>query len=310
MNKYEYSYHDHFFIFYIVLGSTLLLLNLQAMLVIQRSKCLWILSGYRLIFFGCAADAVNCAVQIVAVVVTLRTPVIHPTTNMFLGALNHGSYSAGCPIILALSVNRLVAVVFPKKMNLMFDRKKTRQILILCWLFGVFTCALCLSGEIRMLWDPCVPKFYYTNESSFVAIFTRTLDLYFGEFVCIASFIIYLTIIVVLLCDRQRIHSVRVELPLLFHSFQVFAISGISLYLWFYSLSDSIHYRHAINSFVIFRFGVAPVSLIITNRTYRRKMFACKHYLLGTTNTVECWAVQPQTNVQGRKKCQSYVTNF
>ncbi|VDM64920.1 unnamed protein product [Angiostrongylus costaricensis] len=79
MVKYENPFHDHFFVFYIFFGSILLVLNLQTMLVIRRSKCLWALSAYRLIFFSSAADAVNCGAQVAAVAITFRTPVIHPT---------------------------------------------------------------------------------------------------------------------------------------------------------------------------------------------------------------------------------------
>ncbi|KAJ1349320.1 hypothetical protein KIN20_004818 [Parelaphostrongylus tenuis] len=56
-------------------------MNLNMMLVIQRSQSLWILSAYRLIFFGTASDAVNCGVQITAVALTLKTAGIHPLLN-------------------------------------------------------------------------------------------------------------------------------------------------------------------------------------------------------------------------------------
>uniref|UniRef100_A0A0K0D9W2 7TM_GPCR_Srx domain-containing protein n=1 Tax=Angiostrongylus cantonensis TaxID=6313 RepID=A0A0K0D9W2_ANGCA len=125
MDEYEYLFHYYFFIFYIFLGSTLLLLNLQMMLVIRRSKLLWIHSAYRLIFFGSAADTVNCGVQVAAVAATLRTPVIHPTTNMLLGAAFQASYAVEYPIMLILSVNRFIAVILPKKMDFVFDYRKT-----------------------------------------------------------------------------------------------------------------------------------------------------------------------------------------
>ncbi|VDM55744.1 unnamed protein product [Angiostrongylus costaricensis] len=163
MVNYENPFHEHFFAFYIFFGSILLVLNLQTMLVIRRSKCLWALSAYRLIFFSSAADAVNCGVQVAAVAITLRTPVIHPTLNSFLGALLVTSYAMGYPTVFALAFNRFIAVVFPKKMDLIFDKKKTTGILILCSLFGAFTGALCLSGEIRSMWDPYIPRFYFTS---------------------------------------------------------------------------------------------------------------------------------------------------
>ncbi|VDM64744.1 unnamed protein product [Angiostrongylus costaricensis] len=207
MVKCENPFHDHFFVFYIFFGSILLVLNLQTMLVIRRSKCLWAHSAYRLIFFSSAADAVNCGVQVAAVAITLRTPVIHPTLNsllgalfhtsyamgyptifvlafnrfiavvfpkkmdlvfdkkktMLLGALFHTSYAMGYPTIFVLAFNRFIAVVFPKKMDLVFDKKKTMIILILCCVFGAFTGALCPSGEIRSMWDPYIPKFYFTK---------------------------------------------------------------------------------------------------------------------------------------------------
>ncbi|VDM64961.1 unnamed protein product [Angiostrongylus costaricensis] len=86
------------------------------------------------------------------------------------------------------------------------------------------------------------------DESSFTAEFLRAMNLYYGEFVYITSFIIYLIIVVFLLCNRQLIGSVRVELPLLLHSFQIFTLSGILLYLWFYPASDSALYNHIINA--------------------------------------------------------------
>ncbi|VDM64504.1 unnamed protein product [Angiostrongylus costaricensis] len=201
MVDYENPFHYNFFAFYIFFGCILLVLNLQTMLVIRRSKCLWALSAYRLIFFSSAADAVNCGAQVAAVAITIRTPVIHPTLNSFLGALFQTSYAMEYPTILILASNRFIAVVFPKKMDHVFDKKKTMIILILCCLFGAFNGALCLSGEIRSIWDPYIPKFYFTNESSFTANFLRAMDLYYGEFVYITSFIIYLIIIVFLLCN-------------------------------------------------------------------------------------------------------------
>ncbi|KAJ1362221.1 hypothetical protein KIN20_021706, partial [Parelaphostrongylus tenuis] len=35
--------------------------------------------------------------------------------------------------------------------------------LISCFLFGVFNGGVCLCGEIRLLWDPYTPTFYYTR---------------------------------------------------------------------------------------------------------------------------------------------------
>ncbi|KAJ1361280.1 hypothetical protein KIN20_020496 [Parelaphostrongylus tenuis] len=125
MNKCDYPFHDHFFVFYIIMGSTLLLLNLQIVLVIPQSKCLWKLSGYRIIFLSSAADAVNCATQLASVALTFHATDIHPTTDMFLGAVFQASVAAECLAMLVLSANRLVAVIFPKKMDLIFDRKKT-----------------------------------------------------------------------------------------------------------------------------------------------------------------------------------------
>ncbi|VDM64665.1 unnamed protein product [Angiostrongylus costaricensis] len=201
MVNYENPFHYNFFVFYIIFGSILLVLNLQTMLVTRRSKCLWALSAYRLIFFSSAADAVNCGAQVAAVAITLRTPVIHPTLSSLLGALSVTSYAMEYPTIFVLAFNRFIAVVFPKKMDLIFDEKKTMIILILCCLFGAFTGALCLSGEIRLMWDPYNSKFYFTNESSFTANFLRAMNLYYGEFVYITSFIIYLIIVVFLLCN-------------------------------------------------------------------------------------------------------------
>ncbi|VDM64737.1 unnamed protein product [Angiostrongylus costaricensis] len=201
MVDYENPFHYNFFPFYIFFGCILLVLNLQTMLVIRRSKCLWALSAYRLIFFSSAADAVNCGTQVATVAIALRTPVIHPILNSLLGALLVTSYAMGYPTIFVLAFNRFIAVVFPKKMDLVFDKKKTMIILILCSLFGAFTGALCLSGEIRSMWDPYIPKFYFTNESSFTAEFLRAMTLYYGEFVYITSFIVYLIIVVFLLCN-------------------------------------------------------------------------------------------------------------
>ncbi|VDM55568.1 unnamed protein product [Angiostrongylus costaricensis] len=163
MVEYENTFHYNFFAFYIFFGCILLVLNLQTMLVIRRSKCLWAHSAYRLIFFSSAADAVNCGVQVAAVAITLRTPVIHPTLNSLLGALSVTSYAMEYPTIFVLAFNRFIAVVFPKKMDLIFDKKKTMIILVLCCLFGAFTGALCLSGEIRSMWDPYNLKFYFTK---------------------------------------------------------------------------------------------------------------------------------------------------
>ncbi|VDM55664.1 unnamed protein product [Angiostrongylus costaricensis] len=163
MVNYESQFHDSFFAFCILLGSILLVLNLQTMLVIRRFKCLWALSAYRLIFFSSAADALNCGVQVAVVAITLRTPVIHPTLNSLLSAVLITSYAMGYPTIFVLAFNRFIAVVFPKKMDLVFDEKKTMGILILCFFFGAFNGALCLSGEIRSMWDPYIPKFYFTS---------------------------------------------------------------------------------------------------------------------------------------------------
>ncbi|VDM63511.1 unnamed protein product [Angiostrongylus costaricensis] len=163
MVNYENPFHYNFFAFYIFFGTILLVLNLQTMLVIRRSKRLWALSAYRLIFFSSAADAVNCGAQVAAVAITIRTPVIHPTLNSFLGAIFTMSYAMRCPTVFFLAFNRFIAVVFPKKMDLIFDKKKTMIILILCSLFGAFTGALCLSGEIRSMWNPYIPKFYFTS---------------------------------------------------------------------------------------------------------------------------------------------------
>ncbi|KAJ1368053.1 hypothetical protein KIN20_029108 [Parelaphostrongylus tenuis] len=246
MNTYSYPFHDQFFIFGIVMGSTLLLLNLQMMLVIRQSKSLWILSVYRLIFFGSAADVVNCGAQIAALAVTLRTPAIDPRTNF--------------------------------------------TAIFLCCFFGAVNSAFCLSGELNMLWNPSVPTFYFTNESSFIAILARSTSFYFGEVVYSASFVVYLIIVLFLLSNRQLISSVPVELPLLPHSVQVFAFSTILLYLWFYPLSDSGHCNHIVNTLVLFRFGATPISLYMTNRTYRGQLSDCKRKFLGTTTV----AVQSQ----------------
>uniref|UniRef100_A0A0K0D9V9 7TM_GPCR_Srx domain-containing protein n=1 Tax=Angiostrongylus cantonensis TaxID=6313 RepID=A0A0K0D9V9_ANGCA len=208
MANYEYPFHDHFFVFYIFLGSILLVLNLQTMMVIRRSKSLRTLSAYRIIFFGSTADAVNCAVQVAVVAFTLRAPVIHPTLNSFMGALYQTMYAMEYPTILVLAFNRFIAVVFPKKMDFIFDEKKTMIILILCCLFGAFNGALCLSGEIRLLWDPSIPSLYYTNESSFTANFMRDMDFYFGEIMFTTSLIIYVIITVFLLCNVPTTHQI------------------------------------------------------------------------------------------------------
>ncbi|KAJ1368051.1 hypothetical protein KIN20_029104 [Parelaphostrongylus tenuis] len=199
MVNYIYPFHDHFFIAYILMGSTILLLNLQMMLVIRRSKSLWIHSAYRLIFFACAADTVNCGTQVAVVALTLRTPAIHPRTNMLLGTLFQASYVAEYPTILVLAVNRFIAVIFPTKMDLIFNRRKTTVTLLLCCLFSALNISLFVTGEVYGVWNPSVPKFYFSNRSSFIAILARSTSLYFGEFVYIASFVTYLIIVVFLL---------------------------------------------------------------------------------------------------------------
>uniref|UniRef100_A0A0K0D9W0 7TM_GPCR_Srx domain-containing protein n=1 Tax=Angiostrongylus cantonensis TaxID=6313 RepID=A0A0K0D9W0_ANGCA len=170
MANYEYPFHDHFFVFYIFLGSILLVLNLQTMMVIRRSKRLWVLSAYRLIFLSSAADGLNCGIQVALIAFTLRAPAVHPTLNSLLGAISLAAYAMEYPTILVLASNRFIAVVFPKKMDLIFDKRKTMIILILCCLFGAFNGALCLSGEIEYLWDPSIPTFYFTTATHQISL--------------------------------------------------------------------------------------------------------------------------------------------
>ncbi|KAJ1362223.1 hypothetical protein KIN20_021708 [Parelaphostrongylus tenuis] len=82
MGNYDYPYHDQFFIFYLLSGSILLVMNLNMMLVIHKAKSLKMLSAYRLILFGSAADAVSCGIQVIVVGATLRTPIFQVTLNM------------------------------------------------------------------------------------------------------------------------------------------------------------------------------------------------------------------------------------
>ncbi|KAK6732717.1 hypothetical protein RB195_016840 [Necator americanus] len=141
------------------------------------------------------ADAVNCICQVTVVVITLRSPVIDWTINLIIGAIFQAAYAVEYPLIFVLAVNRFVAVIFPYKMEILFSRKTSAVIMIACSIFGAFNCALCLSGKIQSLWDPMIPAFYFTNQTTFTAVFMRSMDLYLSEFIQISSLVTYIIII-------------------------------------------------------------------------------------------------------------------
>ncbi|KHJ76757.1 hypothetical protein OESDEN_23623 [Oesophagostomum dentatum] len=105
------------------------------------------------------------------------------------------------PLVFMLAINRFVAIVFPLKLEVWFDARRTYMLTGCCIIFGWFNCAICLSGAVELLWDPLFPTFYFTNQTNFVAVFMRSMDLYFSELVVCSSLFIYLIIVVYIVLE-------------------------------------------------------------------------------------------------------------
>ncbi|KHJ91821.1 hypothetical protein OESDEN_08301 [Oesophagostomum dentatum] len=106
-----------------------------------------------------------------------------------------------------LAMNRFVAIVFPLKLEVWLDTRRTYIIIGCCIIFGGFNCVICLSGAVQSLWDPLFPTFYFTNQTNFVAVFMRSVDLYFSELVVCSSLVIYLVIVAYLIL---KIHQTSI----------------------------------------------------------------------------------------------------
>ncbi|EYC07727.1 hypothetical protein Y032_0069g365 [Ancylostoma ceylanicum] len=286
---YSYPLHNHFFIVYIVVGSVLGIMNIQVVLVIRRHKSLWKLSAYRFLLFASAVDAANCAAQVTVVALTFRTPDIDYTINLILGAIFQTTYAMEYPVIFVLAINRFTAVIMPHKLDRLFTMNITLVLIVFCVLFGGFNCAICFSGHIQSLWDPLFPTFYFTGQTNFVAVFMRSMDFYLSEVVVCSSLFIYLVIVFYIVFKRRLIGTTRAELPLLLHSFQFFMFSGVMLYFWYNPISTTQLYTHVFNVLVVIRFGFAPVSLLLINKTIRTHFFRLSSRSSHTTSVVGNW---------------------
>ncbi|KAL6733181.1 hypothetical protein Aduo_003851 [Ancylostoma duodenale] len=275
-------------------------MNIQVVLVIRRHKSLWKLSAYRFLLFASAVDAANCAAQVIAVALTFKTPIIDYTTNLILGAIFQTSYAMEYPVIFVLAINRFTAVNLPHKMDRLFTMNTTSALLVFCMMFGGFNCAICLSGSIQSLWDSLFPTFYFTDQKNFVAVFMRSMDFYLSEVVVCSSLVFYLVIVFHIVFKRKLIGSTRAELPLLLHSFQFFMFSGVMLYFWYNPISTTQLYTHLFNVLVVIRFGFAPVSLLLINKTIRTHFFHLSSRSSNTTSVVGKWIRQPTVQDGGQ----------
>ncbi|RCN33579.1 hypothetical protein ANCCAN_20589 [Ancylostoma caninum] len=126
VNFYEWPYRKAFFIFNIIAGVLFVIMHSQMISVILQTRSLRSMAGYRFMVHISAVDLVNCITQIVAQMCTLNTPYMDPIINEVInGAIFQGTWAADYPMTLIIALNRVVAVMLPFKVRLLFGDNLT-----------------------------------------------------------------------------------------------------------------------------------------------------------------------------------------
>lgn len=242
-------------------------------MIVQWNSSLSKLPAYRILKHGSVACTINILSQITAEVCTFSCDNMNFTANSIIGAIFQGSWAVEYPMILILAVNRLVAVLLPYSMDRICSMTTASVLVVLCWIFGSFNAAICLSGQVQTLWFPRIPGFAFT-EGTVLAEVLLYMDFYFGEFVIVSSLLCYVVVLQRLFAQRgNSARSLKAELPILLHFGTIFALTAVVLMLWHHPVGTGDLYGHVFNLFVLLRFAPSPILALLTNPTIRRQFF-------------------------------------
>ncbi|KAL6734034.1 hypothetical protein Aduo_004619 [Ancylostoma duodenale] len=271
-NFYDWPYRQAFFIFNIIAGFLFVIMHSQMISVILQTRSLRSMAGYRFMVHISAVDLVNCITQIVAQICTLNTPYMNPIVNEINGAIFQGTWAADYPMTLIIALNRVVAVMLPFKVRILFGDNLTYFYIAACLVFGGMNTAACLSGELACVWIAEIPSFAFTTHSVFKDI-AELVDFWFAEVIILCSTACYIAILVYLLQKRKLLTSSRHELPLLFHFCCIFGITGISLFFWHHPAANNALYYEILQTVIVFRFGMPPLAALLVNGSIRSRFF-------------------------------------
>ncbi|KIH50853.1 hypothetical protein ANCDUO_19065 [Ancylostoma duodenale] len=193
-NFYDWPYRQAFFIFNIIAGFLFVIMHSQMI----STRSLRSMAGYRFMVHISAVDLVNCITQIVAQICTLNTPYMNPIVNEINGAIFQGTWAADYPMTLIIALNRVVAVMLPFKVRILFGDNLTYFYIAACLVFGGMNTAACLSGELACVWIAEIPSFAFTTHSVFKDI-AELVDFWFAEVIILCSTACYIAILVYLL---------------------------------------------------------------------------------------------------------------
>ncbi|XGW08374.1 hypothetical protein V3C99_011028 [Haemonchus contortus] len=262
--------HTPFFIIYTIVSIVFIVLQVRFITIVQWCKELVKLPSYRIAQHSSIACTINIITQLIAVLATFSSANMNETVNWVNGAFFQGAWAAEYPMIFILAAYRLIAVALPHSVDRIFTLKLSYVLVALCWCFGVFNTALCLSGGVRSVWIPTEPGFAFTG-NTFIAVFMYNMDFYFGEFVICASLICYVSLFILVIVRRETMKTLKLQGPLILHFGTIFLMTAVILFLWHNPPSTSIIYGHFFNLMVLLRFCISPVLALITNKVVRQR---------------------------------------
>ncbi|KAL6733168.1 hypothetical protein Aduo_003841 [Ancylostoma duodenale] len=211
------------------------------------------------------------------------------------GAIFEGSFAVEFPMILILALNRLLSIAWPVRARKLCTIQLASVLLILCWAFGAFIAALCLSGQVETIWKISPPGFGFTK-GTFIASLLHFIDLYLTEFVVFSSLACYVGIFIIVIMKRKSKGTMQLELPLTLHFGSIFLMTAVVVYLWHNPAGTSDAYGHIFNLINILRCCLPPVFAILTNKTIRKLFFRRKEVKTNVTQ-VSQWRKETRSNV-------------